>query len=126
MSFDWNTYKDLAEELRHKEDEASKRTAVSRLYYSVFHIAKKFLIDIEEYNYSEYKEPHAQVWSEFISKGKTYKSIGENGKRLRNYRNDADYKDDLLRLDEIVETSFRIANNVLVYLQQIQPNNEKK
>ena len=122
MSFDWNTYKDLAEKLRQNEDEASKRSAISRLYYSVFHQAKIFLIDIENFNYSENKEPHAQVWNEFINKGKTYKSIGENGKRLRNLRNDADYKDEIGRLDDVLETSFRTAKNVLTYLQQVQKN----
>ncbi len=122
MPFDWNTFKDLAEELRLRDDEASKRSAISRLYYSIFHQAKNYLIDKEDYNYSENKEPHAQVWNEFIRKGKTYKSIGENGKRLRNYRNDADYKDEVLRLEEVLETSFRTANNVLTYLQQVQKN----
>ncbi len=122
MPFDWNTFKDLAEELRLRDDEASKRSAISRLYYSIFHQAKNFLIDNENYYYSENKEPHAQVWSEFIRKGKTYKSIGENGKRLRNYRNDADYKNEIVRIDEVLETSFRTANNVLTYLQQVQKN----
>ena len=69
MSFDWKTYKDLAEELRSKDDEAFKRSAISRLYYSVFHQAKIFLIDIENYEYSDNKEPHAQVWNEFIRTG---------------------------------------------------------
>jgi uncharacterized protein (UPF0332 family) len=122
MLFDWNTYKDLAEVLRLRDDEASKRAAISRLYYSVFHQAKIFLIDIENYDYSENKEPHAQVWNEFIRKGKTYKSIGENGKRLRNIRNNADYDDEIIRLDDVLETSFRTATNVLTYLQQIQKN----
>ena len=120
MSFDWKTYKDLAEELRSKDDEASKRSSISRLYYSVFHQAKIFLINIENYDYSEHKDSHAQVWNEFIRKGKTFKSIGENGKRLRNIRNDADYEDEIKRLDDVLETSFRTANNVLTYLQQIQ------
>ncbi len=122
MPFDWKTYQDLAEELRLRDDEASKRSAISRLYYSVFHQSKNFLIDIEDYDYSENKEPHAQVWNEFIRKGKTFKSIGENGKRLRNIRNDADYKDEIIRLDDVLETSFRTANNVLTYLQQVQKN----
>lgn len=122
MPFDWNSYKNLAEDLRAKSDEASKRSAISRIYYSVFHQAKRYLIEVEKYEYSENKESHAQVWNEFIGKGKTFKAIGENGKRLRNTRNDADYKDDILKLDDVVETSFRTANNVLTYLQQVKKN----
>lgn len=122
MLFDWEQYQQLAEELHQREDEASKRSAISRLYYSIFHQAKNFLIEIENYDYSEHKEPHAQVWSEFIRKGSTFRAIGENGKRLRNYRNDADYKNEILKLDDVLETSFRTANNVLTYLHQVQKN----
>lgn len=122
MPFDWSTYKNLAEDLRTNGDEASKRSAISRVYYAVFHHAKHYLIDVENYNYSENKEPHAQVWNEFISKGKTFRAIGENGRRLRNTRNDADYRDEIVKLDDVVETSFRTANNVLTYLQQVQNN----
>jgi len=43
MPFDWNTYKDLAEELRLRNDEASKRSAISRLYYSVYWKARNLL-----------------------------------------------------------------------------------
>lgn len=117
-------YQNLAEELRLKSDEASQRSAVSRIYYSIFHSAKKFLIEVENYDYSENKESHAQIWNEFIKKGKTYKSIGENGKRLRDKRNDADYRDEILKLNDVVETAFRLAHNISTYLQQIQHQDE--
>ena len=32
MIFDWNDFRVLAEELREREDEAAKRTAIGRLY----------------------------------------------------------------------------------------------
>jgi hypothetical protein len=34
--FDWNDFKTLAEELKERDDEASKRTAISRIYYATY------------------------------------------------------------------------------------------
>ena len=124
MPFDWNTYKDLAEELRQRGDEASKRSAVSRLYYSIYWSARIFLEENQGYLYSEYKEPHSQIWHEFIRQGKIFKNIGENGKRLRNKRNSADYDQDIPRLDDDLEISFRWANQIFIDLSKIQPKDE--
>ncbi len=124
MLFDWNTYKDLAEELRLRDDEASKRSAISRLYYSIYHKAKKFLENrSNDFMFSENKPAHQQVWNAFIAIGGTYKSIGENGKRLLDNRVDADYKE-INRIDDVLETSFRLGNNTLAYLKQVQGKDE--
>ena len=45
MPFDWNDYARLADELSKREDEASLRTAISRLYYSVYHQARDYLLE---------------------------------------------------------------------------------
>ena len=37
MPFDFAAYLTLAEELKQRTDEASLRTAISRVYYAVFH-----------------------------------------------------------------------------------------
>lgn len=34
--FDWNEFKTLAEKLKDEKDEASQRTAISRLYYAIY------------------------------------------------------------------------------------------
>lgn len=39
MPFDWDGYLFLAEELALRVDEAAKRSAISRAYYSVFNLA---------------------------------------------------------------------------------------
>ncbi len=124
MPFDWNTYKDLAEELRLRDDEASKRSAISRLYYSLYHKVKKFLeSEGENFLFSENKPAHQQVWNELIRTGGTHRRIGENGKRLLDNRVDADYKE-INKIDDALETSFRLANNMLFYLSQVQPKDE--
>lgn len=120
MPFDWDKYKELAEELRLKDDEAAKRSAISRLYYSIYHKAKNFLEDTSgNFIFSENKPAHQQVWNEFIKTGGTDRNIGSNGKRLLDLRVDADYKE-IYKIDDELETSFRIANNILTYLQQIE------
>lgn len=120
MPFDWNTYKELADRLRQEEDESAKRSAISRLYYSIYHKAKNFLENESDFYFSDNKPAHKQIWDEFIRKGGTYRAIGGNGKRLLSNRNDADYKDDFLRLDEAIETSFKLAENISDYLSQVQ------
>ncbi len=124
MPFDWNTYKDLAEELRQRDDEASKRSAVSRLYYSVYWNARFFLEESQGFLYSENKEPHGQIWQEFIRQGKIFRNIGENGRRLRNKRNSADYDQDIPRLEDDLEISFRWASQILYDLSKVQQKND--
>ncbi|MGH9756003.1 MAG: hypothetical protein ACREA2_24750 [Blastocatellia bacterium] len=43
MAFDWADYATLATSLRTQPDEASQRTAISRLYYSALHQARLYL-----------------------------------------------------------------------------------
>ncbi len=124
MPFDWKTYKTLAEELRQNKDEASQRSAISRLYYSVYWQARFFLEEHQNYLFSENREPHAQVWHEFIRQGKTFRFIGNKGKELRDKRNKADYSQEISNLENQVETSFIWANQILTELNKFQPNNE--
>ena len=123
MPFDWNTYKDLAENLRQQPDEASKRSAISRLYYSIYHNAKKYLENKRGFIFSENKPSHQQVWNAFIDIGGTFGNIGQNGKRLLKNRNCADYEE-INRVDDILETSFRLGNNTLAYIKQVQGRDE--
>lgn len=42
MIFDWDDFRSLAEELRERETEAARRTAISRVYYAVYWKARIF------------------------------------------------------------------------------------
>ena len=42
MSFDWDQFRQLAEELRQRNDEAAQRTAISRIYYAFYWRARVF------------------------------------------------------------------------------------
>ena len=120
MAFDWGDYETLAESLRNG-DEASQRSAISRLYYSVLHRARIKLESTDSnFIFSEDKPSHQQVWDTYLRKGRTFNSIGNKGKQLKKNREMADYKSEIKRLDDVVEESFQTAKTILAYLNQIQ------
>ena len=45
MSFGWQNLQKLAEKLKQETDEASKRAAISRIYYAAFWRARDFLME---------------------------------------------------------------------------------
>lgn len=120
MAFDWADYERLAQQLRHG-DEAAQRTAISRLYYSVYHRALLNLEQTSGFVYSPNKPSHQQVWDAYLKQGGTFRAIGNKGKRLRVNRELADYAAEIKHLEEIVEEAFLLADRILHWLKQIQP-----
>lgn len=119
MSFDWNTYKDLAELLRLKDDEASQRSAISRLYYSVYWKARN-LLETEDPNF--YVPPdnsHSVVWRKFLNKGHTRRTIHTDGNRLKGYRVKADYEPKIEEIEKTVEASFILAEKIITILNSL-------
>jgi len=122
MSFDWNTYKDLAEELRLRDDEASKRSAISRLYYSVYWKAR-ILIEKENPSFNVPSDnSHATVWRKFLDKGITRRTIFNNGQRLKEYRQMADYESEIEKIEDTVEASFILAEQIIKTLNALSGN----
>ncbi len=122
MPFDWSTYKDLADELRLRDDEASKRSAISRLYYSVYGKAKNLLV-VEDPNINVPAEnSHAFVWRKFLNKGHTRRTVQRDGTRLKNLRVNADYEPEVQSLEENVEFSFVLAERLIETLDKLSGN----
>lgn len=119
MSFDWNEFRQLAEQLKQSKDEASQRTAISRIYYAVYHQAKIYL-ENEGFIFRQFESSHRQIWDEFKNKGRTFAAIGNTGDRLRANRVKADYIAEIEDIDFLVQRSFELAGNVFAYLQQIE------
>lgn len=120
MAFDWADYTKLADSLRRQPDEASQRTAISRLYYSTLHQARVYL-ESEGLLLSQMGPgTHRQVWDEFKRKGRSHQPIGTHGQRLQVNRVRADYDNQIGNLAELVEESFTVATKLLAYLQQVQ------
>lgn len=64
--FDWEEYLELAKFLNRRDDEASKRSAISRAYYASFCVARNWLMA----NHPEFSIPHTAaahkvVWDKF-------------------------------------------------------------
>jgi uncharacterized protein (UPF0332 family) len=117
MPFDWTEYARLAEELRTRGDEASLRTAISRAYYSVYHQARDYLL-AEGIPLSKSDSSHKVVWNGYRVIGGSCRSVGLNGDRLNDNRTKADYEDEVRNIELLVEESLKVAQNILVYLEQ--------
>jgi len=117
MPFDWNEYATLAEELRKRDNEASLRTAISRIYYSTYHEARDYLLD-EGIPLSTSDSSHKIVWNGYRNMGGSCRSVGVNGERLFDNRKKADYDSEVDDISHLVEESFIVARNILVYLEQ--------
>jgi len=94
MTFNWEGYVSLAEDLASSTDEARLRSCISRAYYGVFCIARNAK------GYKDYKSKKGESihWT-VIQSYKTSSQIKEQDigrilDKLRRSRNDADYKED--------------------------------
>ncbi len=122
--FDWNDFKILAEELRGQENEAAKRTAISRVYYSVYWQARNFL-EKEGFLIRQYEGSHIQICNQFKQKsGQTNKAIGKFGSELHRFRVQADYISEIKYIEQLTEDSFQLADRILTYLRQIEKKTE--
>ncbi|SRR6266581_612960 len=115
MSFDWNLYLPLAQELAARNDQAARRTAVSRAYYSAFHMASIVLrTNGIRTNPRHDGHPHQAVWNIFAtSPNRDCKKIGTYGVRLRDARHWADYKADPEFSDALVQQYLAEAQHVI-------------
>ena len=93
MSFNWNDYIKIADELaqKHTLKEASCRSAISRAYYGAFCTARNYLQTKE--GVKEFGEnAHNSVRDIFVSSNdQNRREIGNKLNRLRLSRNKADY-----------------------------------
>lgn len=91
MSFDWEEYVYLAEELLNRKEEASLRSSISRSYYGAFCLARN------RKGYKNYTgtDIHWKVINEYKnSSDRNEQNIGRILDKLRKSRNDADYNED--------------------------------
>lgn len=119
MSFSWRNLRELAETLGQNEDEASKRAAISRIYYAAFWRARNFLME-EDFIFHEFDGSHRQVWREFERRGKTFRAVGISGTRLHKIRIQADYFIETEDINKLLSESFNLSKNIFTYLQQIE------
>jgi hypothetical protein len=89
--FDWPDYLTLADELAKRSEECCLRTAISRAYYYVYHLARKRVTD-NGFIIIRGGDTHKQVWEKFSgSPDWDCKKLCELAKRLHDKRKQADY-----------------------------------
>jgi hypothetical protein len=123
MAFDWNNFLNLAEELSRRPDEASKRTSVSRAYYSAFHDA----LDRVEKNCGPKQggNSHDWCWNKYygsVDATGACDQVAIEGGRLKAKRVQADYKaDPIARLDEFAARALSDARKLKAKIQALNP-----
>ena len=123
MSFGWQNLQKLAEKLKQETDEASKRAAISRIYYAAFWRARDFLME-DGFVFHDFDGSHRQVWREFERRGKTFRAIGVSGMRLHKIRVQADNFIETEDIDRLKSEAFNLAGNIFTYLEQIEKKTE--
>jgi hypothetical protein len=101
--FDWSQYLRLAQELGGRPDnEASLRSAISRAYYYVYHLALE-RAEANAYRPRPGEAKHAQLWRVFSgSPEPDCQRLAVIAARLKEKRERADYENHFARIDEEV------------------------
>lgn len=122
MPFDWTLYLGVAKALASQAgDEAALRSAISRAYYAAFGLAAA-RARTEGGAVPRTGEAHAEVWKHFESANDQYRrKIGQDGKRLRWRRRQADY-DEAVRISTgDVTDSIRRADSIIRFIGLLRP-----
>jgi uncharacterized protein (UPF0332 family) len=92
MPFDWPDYLTIADELsKRTTEEACLRTAISRTYYYVYHLARQRLLD-NEFIIVRGGDTHKQVWEKYQGDADhRCKKLNDLAKILHDKRKQADY-----------------------------------
>lgn len=123
MAFDWNGYLEVAENLKTETDgqpdsiavEAKRRTAISRAYYAVYHLAEDYAVANLGYTPSKTgpNQHHTDVRSVYQRQfgNADHQEIRKMLMRLHKARLDSDYKPDNLGNVQSLLTSIILEAN---------------
>ena len=116
--FNWSGYLHLAEELGKRSDEASLRSALSRAYYYVYHLA------LERAEANDFRPisggTHTQLWQFFDgSPEPACKKLAILARRLKDKRVRADYNKNFNRIAEEVPEILEDARNFAAQLDRV-------
>jgi uncharacterized protein (UPF0332 family) len=116
---DWFDFFELAQEWVDEDDEAHKRSAVSRAYYAMYCTARDKLCDANRFHPSKCESKHAYVWKKY-KEDPGYPDrihIGRLGSRLHRRRIEADYHGFIDDFPDLVEHAMDIADELKVALE---------
>ena len=128
MSFSWEDFKTLAEELCIKSDEASQRTAISRFYYASFGYSRQHLTEfLDKDDFNKDNEIHKRVHEYFLNEHRMeeHSHIASNLKRLRANRNKSDYRLNFPNIKSYIEKSKKNSDNIFKDVNKLKKMNIK-
>ena len=125
MAFDWNSYLTLAKTIKTEtvgqvasvDIEAKQRSAVSRAYYSVYHLAEDYAI--YNFRYTPTKKGggnqfHADVREEYRKRfgNVDHQEIRQILFRLHKARKDCDYEPEVSNLTSLLQSTIIDADKI--------------
>ena len=123
--FDWYQYLVLAEYLYDNRDtfpdrEACLRAAISKAYYAAFCSARNYARDFDRLVLDESAQDHGSVKRHYIrAPDPKNRQVGNSLDRLRDSRNQADYSDEIDKLEELAKSAISQSRQVHTLLKQI-------
>jgi len=116
MPFDWRAYLELAKELAGlrksgSSQEAAERSAVSRAYYAAFCWTRNYARAKLGFMPTETADDHSFLRKHLQRRG--YLNLASDLNKLRKWRNDCDYQDDVPNLCQQVSNSIGLAEKVI-------------
>jgi uncharacterized protein (UPF0332 family) len=91
MPFDWPDFLTLADDLSKRQEESCLRTAISRAYYFIYHLARQRIID-NQFMIVRQGDTHKQVWEKFEwDPDPRCQRLHSLAKKLHDKRKQADY-----------------------------------
>ncbi|RLA98419.1 MAG: hypothetical protein DRG83_14520 [Deltaproteobacteria bacterium] len=116
MAFDWREFLELAKDLVDRAGtnysaEAANRTAVSRAYYAAFCWARNYAESRLGFQRRSGVQDHERLRRYLTAQGKPQMASRLN--RLRGWRNDCDYDDQVPNISNRVKSALKTANKVI-------------
>lgn len=119
MPFDWSEFLALADELGKRADEASLRSALSRAYYYVYHLALK-RAQANNFKALSGEGTHIQLWRVFSANpDPDCRKLAEIAVRLKQKRERADYDDFYARVQEEIPGVLADAHEFTIRLARL-------
>lgn len=116
MAFDWREYLKLSKALAGQATadysvEAAQRAAVSRAYYAAFCWARNYAEKNLGFQRTGRGEDHKLLREHLKGRGRA--RLASHLNRLRNWRNNCDYDDDVPELHQYVKSALSIAEKAI-------------
>lgn len=119
MPFDWKDYLQLARALVGQVSlggftEALQRTAVSRAYYAAFCFARNYAEARLKFQRTGGPQDHRMLREHLKNSGKPQLAqLASSLNKLRLWRNDCDYEDEVTNIKQYVQSAIQVADQVI-------------